>query len=170
MAEKQPINRVEDIFDKRPYAVAHVKGSALAPEIEGTIKFFPSKGGTIVVAEVEHLPEDMPAILDKQPIGPFGFHIHEGNTCGVGGGEGAYGSAGGHYNPTNTHHPEHAGDLPVLFGNDGYAWMAVYTNRFRPSDVVNRTVIIHQNPDDFRTQPAGNSGVRIACGVIEKQV
>ena len=46
--------------------------------------------------------------------------------------------------------------------------MAVYTNRFKPSDVINKTVMLHRNPDDFRSQPSGNSGVRIACGTIEK--
>lgn len=100
-------------------------------------------------------------------MGPFGFHIHEGGTCGVTTGDQPFQSAGGHFNPTNSYHPQHAGDLPVLFSNGGSAWMAVYTDRFRPADVVGRTVIIHQNPDDFRTQPSGNSGARIACGVIE---
>ena len=147
---------------------AVLKGSALAPSLTGVTHFYPAKNGTLVVAEVEGLPEHLPAVLDKPPVGPFGFHIHEGGTCGVAAGEDAFKSAGGHYNPTKQYHPEHAGDLPVLFSNHGYAWMAVYTDRFKPADVVGRTVMIHQNPDDFRSQPSGNSGARIACGVIER--
>lgn len=45
--------------------------------------------------------------------------------------------------------------------------MNFFTNRFRASDVIGKTIIIHQNPDDYRTQPAGNSGNRLACGVIQ---
>ena len=63
-------------------------------------------------------------------------------------------------------HPQHTGDLPALLSNDGYAWFAVYTNRFSPAQAVGKTVIIHADPDDYRTQPAGNAGARIACGTI----
>lgn len=163
---KRNIN--DTFFGQTPVARAVLNGSALAPEITGVAQFYPYREGTLVVVEVSGLPEHIPAILDKPPIGPFGFHIHEGGTCGVTTGDQPFQTAGAHYNPTQKHHPEHAGDLPVLFSNDGYAWMAVYTNRFRPEEVVGRTVMIHQNPDDFRSQPAGNSGVRIACGVIER--
>ncbi|WP_201260037.1 superoxide dismutase family protein [Tissierella sp. P1] len=44
--------------------------------------------------------------------------------------------------------------------------MSFFTDKFKPEDIIGRSVIIHQNPDDYRTQPAGNSGKRIACGVI----
>ena len=54
----------------------------------------------------------------------------------------------------------------TLLSNDGYAWFAVYTNRFSPAQAVGKTVIIHADPDDYRTQPAGNAGARIACGTI----
>ena len=46
--------------------------------------------------------------------------------------------------------------------------MTVYTDRFRPCDVTGRSVIIHQMPDDYRSQPAGDSGERIGCGIILK--
>ena len=162
------MKQIEGLFGKRPAAHAVLRGSALAPEITGLVWFYPMRLGTLVVLEAEGLPEHMPAILDRQPVGPFGFHIHEGSTCGVVMGENAFEGAGGHFNPTGDYHPQHVGDLPVVFSNHGYAWMAVYTDRFRPQDVISRTVILHQNPDDFRTQPSGNSGVRIACGIIEK--
>lgn len=65
-------------------------------------------------------------------------------------------------------HPNHKGDLPVLFSSEGDAFMVFCTNRFRVSDVIGRTVIVHLSPDDYTSQPAGNSGERIACGVIRK--
>ena len=61
-----------------------------------------------------------------------------------------------------------ASDLPVLMGNKGLAWCKFYTDRFYPEDVVGKTVIIHDMPDDFRSQPSGDSGMKIACGVIEQ--
>jgi DNA invertase Pin-like site-specific DNA recombinase len=63
-------------------------------------------------------------------------------------------------------HGNHAGDFPVLFSNNGYTYMKFFTDKFKPGDVIGRAVIIHENPDDYRTQPSGNSGKRIACGVI----
>ena len=47
--------------------------------------------------------------------------------------------------------------------------MMVFTDRFQPQDVVGRTVIIHDQPDDFTSQPSGNSGEKIACGEIESE-
>jgi Cu-Zn family superoxide dismutase len=168
MAEKKTAMQIIEILNKRPEAQAELKGSALVPELRATVRFYPMRGGTLVLLEATGLPEHVPAVLDRPPVGPFGFHIHEGGTCGIDMGNDAFKSAGGHFNPTGKYHPEHAGDLPVIFSNHGYALMAVYTDRFQPADIVGRTVIIHQNPDDFRSQPAGNSGVRIACGVIER--
>ena len=72
-----------------------------------------------------------------------------------------------HYNPNNCLHPYHAGDLPPLLENQGYAYMRVLVDKFKISDIIGKTVIIHDSPDDFNTQPSGNSGKKIACGVIE---
>jgi len=69
-----------------------------------------------------------------------------------------------HYNPNGCEHPYNDGDLPPLFGNGGYALCAFLTDRFSVNDVIGRTVIIHDQPDDFTTQPSGNSGTKIACG------
>lgn len=154
----------------RPAAVARLKGSDLAPGLAGRVELFNVAGGTIVRVDVCGLPEYRSAQTGEEPVGPFGFHIHEGPTCGLGDGKDAFKAAGGHYNPFKQPHGNEAGDLPVLFSNNGCAHMAVFTNKFTPSDVVGRAVIIHLNPDDYRTQPAGNSGPRIACGIIEKAV
>jgi len=58
--------------------------------------------------------------------------------------------------------------LIPLFSNSGYAWSSFLTNRFTVDQIIGRTVIIHSDPDDFTTQPSGNSGKKIACGEIIK--
>ena len=74
-----------------------------------------------------------------------------------------------HYNPGGCEHPSHAGDLPPLFANyDGFAWNAVLLDRFKWGDILGLPIVIHLNPDDFTTQPSGNSVTMIACGIIEK--
>ena len=97
----------------------------------------------------------------------YGFHIHEGGSC-TGDATDPFKDAGGHYNPTNQEHPFHAGDMPVIMGNQGAAWFQFYTNRFYPEEIVGKTVVVHDMPDDFRSQPSGDSGVKIACGRIRE--
>ena len=63
--------------------------------------------------------------------------------------------------------PGIAGDLQPVLSNDGTAWMEIYTGRFYPMDVVGRTIVLHEMPDDFKTQPSGDSGMKIACGEIK---
>ena len=134
-------------------AFANIAGGTGHPDLGGVVKFYQTQWGVLVTAEIWGLP----------PEGVFGFHIHEGKSCG---GEG-FADTGSHYNPTNREHPYHAGDLPPLFSCNGRAWMAVMTDRFRIPDVIGRTVVIHAHPDDMHTQPSGNSGEKIACGVIQ---
>lgn len=57
--------------------------------------------------------------------------------------------------------------MPPLFENNGYAYLSFLTNRFQIKDIVGKTVIIHDMPDDFKTDPSGNSGTKIACGIIK---
>lgn len=141
-------------------AVAHLRGSEQYPEITGEVRFREARGGVLVTAEVTGLPSDAPG-----GDGIFAFHIHEGTDCG-GDGKMPFPDAGGHFAPRGGAHPYHAGDLPPLFGNHGYAYMSVFTDRFTPGEVIGRVVIIHRNPDDFTTQPSGNAGEMIACGEI----
>ena len=75
--------------------------------------------------------------------------------------------SGSHYNPKNCAHPFHAGDLPPLLENNGYAYMSVLVNKFKINDIIGKVLIIHDMPDDFTSQPSGNSGSKIACGKIE---
>lgn len=152
---------------RRPLAVADVRGGPLRPQISGVVSFYEVTGGTWVCAEVNGLPPYQPAD-GANPIGPHGFHIHESGNCQVGDPQDPFKAAGEHWNPTNQPHGNHAGDFPVLFSNGGYANTCFFTNRFTPDQVIGKSVLIHQNPDDYRTQPAGDSGRRLACGVIQR--
>lgn len=148
----------------KPDAQAILRGSPDYPRISGTVNFYRANHSVLVAASVSGLP------FGAGPCGArvFGFHIHEGRSC-SGNAQDPFAGAGAHYNPGNCPHPRHAGDLPPLFGNNGYALMTVLTNRFTIAEIIGRAIIIHSNPDDFTTQPAGNSGTKIACGIICRQ-
>lgn len=146
---------------KNPTAYAVIRGNKNHPEIKGKVDFYDTYGGTIIVVSVKGLPGEN----EEESRGFHGFHIHEGGAC-TEDEQGEFSDAGGHYNPKNTVHPAHAGDLPPLLNSGGAAWMTVYTGRFFPEDVIGRTVIIHEKADDFHTQPSGDAGGMIACGEI----
>lgn len=136
-------------------AFAHISGGREHECLSGKIEFYQSKDGVWVIANVKGLP--------KNDTGFFALHIHEGANCS---GENFSGT-GSHYNPYNTSHPLHSGDLPPLLSNNGNAYMAVKTNRFTVNEIIGKTVVIHMDFDDFTSQPAGNAGDKIACGVIK---
>ena len=138
----------------KPSAYAKITGDGAAQGLTGTVRFYQFPGGVLVEADVLGLPNNAD--------GFYGFHIHEGAACS---GDG-FSSTGSHYDPTGQPHPRHAGDLPPLLSRGGRAYMTVMTDRFSISEIVGRTVAIHGNSDDFRSQPAGNAGSKIACGVI----
>ena len=140
-----------------PDAVARLQGGMEVPQLSGCIQFYQENGCVLIVAKISGLPKE-------SETGFFGFHIHEGNAC-----SGTdFSSTGSHYNSSDQVHPIHAGDLPPLLECQGNAYLSVRTDRFSVVDVIGRTVVIHSDPDDFRSQPAGNAGKKIACGVIRK--
>ena len=149
---------MDQIFQNAPAALAHISGGAES-SVGGTVAFYPRETGTLVVANIYGLPFEAERSCASRI---FGFHSHEGGACTPP----AFEDAGGHFNTEGCEHPQHAGDLPPLFGCRGEAYLAVLTDRFSVSDVVGRTVVIHDAPDDFTTQPSGHSGMRIGCGVI----
>ncbi|EDS76859.1 copper/zinc superoxide dismutase [Clostridium botulinum C str. Eklund] len=149
-------------------AVAHVHGGPNNPNLKGIVYFYPVLGGTEVSVSIQGLPNYKPATPTTQPIGPFGFHIHSVGCCDIGDPNNPFTCASGHWNPDNQPHGNHAGDFPVLFSNHGICKMSFFTDRFNPKDIIGLSVIIHENPDDYRSQPSGNSGKRIACGLIEQ--
>ena len=139
---------------ERPNAIAQIRGGADAPHLAGQIQFYQECGRVLVIARLSGLPGE------KSDF--FAMHIHDGETCS---GTDFTGTSG-HYNPNAASHPNHAGDIPALMSCHGEVFLAVRTERFRVCEIIGKTVVIHSAPDDFRTQPAGNSGRKIACGVI----
>ncbi len=105
--------------------------------------------------------------------GPHGFHIHERGDCSAPDAT----SAGGHFNPTAKPHgnpasgEHHGGDMPMLTADaTGNATVEAMLDTAAigggAGDIVGRAVIVHKDADDYATQPTGNSGARVACGVI----
>ena len=147
-----------------PRAVAKLE-AAKGSGVWGSVSFVETEGGVVVRADVRNLP----------PGGEFGFHVHEKGDCSAP----DFMSAGGHFNPEGKPHghfgkPErHAGDLANLKSyGEGDASYVFETKLLKvakgPNSVVGRAVVIHAKPDDYSSQPAGNSGPRIACGVIRE--
>ena len=129
----------------------------------GQVKFTQSGGKVHVAGEIRGL----------KPNAEHGFHVHEKGDCSSGDGM----SAAGHFNPTAQPHgqhgpgPHHTGDLPSLKANaNGVATFSFETSSLTVggggTDVIGRGLIVHRDPDDYKTQPTGNSGPRLACAVI----
>ena len=137
------------------------KGSA----VSGNATFVQLGGKVRVTANVSGL----------KPNGQYGFHIHEAGDCSSGDGM----SAKGHYNPLakpHGHHTtmdRHAGDMPNLQSDaSGNAKLTadldVITVAAGPTSIVGRGLIVHVQPDDYKSQPVGNAGARSACAVIQR--
>jgi len=142
-----------------------------------TAQLQPTKGNkTFGEATFEQVGSKVRVVVYVQGLKPgqeHGFHIHEVGDCSSGDGM----STKGHFNPLGKPHghpgstERHAGDLPALKAdNAGRAKVDVeldiITVTAGPTGVIGRGVIVHADPDDYRTQPTGNAGARIACGVI----
>jgi len=130
-------------------------------QITGAVQFTQEKKGVRVIATIQGLTP-----------GKHGFHIHKYGNCGGDNGT----CAGDHFNPTNAPHGAptdthvHAGDLGNVVadeqGNAFYNEINYHIALSGPHSILGRSVIIHQDEDDLRSQPTGNSGNRIGCGVI----
>jgi Cu-Zn family superoxide dismutase len=136
-------------------AVLH---SASGSEVSGTVTFTKSGDGVKVVAEVAGLKP-----------GKHGFHVHEFGDCSASDAA----SAGGHFNPTNDPHAghdadkRHMGDLGNLDADSsGKARLELTDKKMKLSAVLGKAVIVHEKADDLKTQPTGDAGGRVACGVI----
>jgi len=137
------------------------KGNAVTGQVQ-----FTQKGDKVLVTgEVRGL----------KPDAEHGLHVHEKGDCTSGDGM----SAGGHFNPdgkahgAHGHGEHHAGDVPSLKADaTGTARFSFESSTISvgsgKADVVGRGLIVHRDPDDFKTQPTGNSGPRLACGVIAR--
>ena len=131
-------------------------------QANGSARFIEEGDDVLVQVAVHNLP----------PNSVHGFHLHEKGDCSSGDGM----SAGGHFNPDAAPHgapsaPHHAGDMPALKADaNGIAQTSFVLHGLTVSagahSVVGKGLIVHKDPDDYTTQPTGNSGARIACGVV----
>ena len=143
--------------DEATKAIA-VLSSASGSKVSGTVTFTKSGDSVKVVAEVSGLTP-----------GKHGFHVHEFGDCSAPDAT----SAGGHFNPTNAPHAghdadkRHMGDLGNLEADaSGKARLELTDKTMKLSGVIGKAVIVHEKADDFKTQPTGDAGGRVACGVI----
>jgi superoxide dismutase, Cu-Zn family len=131
-------------------------------KVSGTVTFTPVTGGVQVQAEMTGLSP-----------GKHGFHIHEFGDCSATDGS----SAGGHFNPTNEPHAgpnaakRHEGDMGNIEADaSGKAKLDYVDHHMSLSNdqtsVIGRAVIVHAKADDLKSQPSGDAGARVACGVI----
>ncbi|MDR1854534.1 MAG: superoxide dismutase family protein [Azoarcus sp.] len=145
----------------KPAAVAEIAPTQ-GNTVKGTVEFAPQGDKVLVTATLSGLA----------PNSTHGFHIHEKGDCSAPDGT----SAGGHFNPDKVQHGQgeirHVGDMPNIKadakGNATYseALDLLSLDAASPNYIVERGVIVHQNPDDYVSQPVGNAGARLACGVI----
>ncbi len=141
-----------------PDAAAIIRGDEHHPTLAGIVLFFSTRYGVLVASEIRGLPKRN---ICESSV--FGFHIHEGESCG---GENFADSAG-HLNPNRCPHPAHAGDMPpIIASHEGYAISVFLSSKIDIESIIGKTVVLHSGADDFKTQPAGNSGEKIACGII----
>lgn len=151
---------------------------ASAQDTRATATLSPTAGnsakGTVTFVQ-QGAKVTMTARVTGLTPGPHGFHVHEKGDCSAPDAT----SAGGHFNPTNQPHGEphaaehHAGDMPMLVADaNGNATLTAELSPMAvgrgTTDIVGKAVVVHAGADDFKSQPAGNSGARVACGVIQK--
>jgi Cu-Zn family superoxide dismutase len=156
--------------------------SGCATQMDGPVavaRLSPTKGNTTTgVVTFKTIGDKVLVTAEIQGLKPnaeHGFHIHEKGDCSSGDGM----SAGGHFNPDAKAHgahgtgAHHAGDLPSLVADsNGNAKLSFETSAISvgtgAKDIMVRGLIVHRDPDDYKTQPTGNAGPRLACAVIEK--
>jgi Cu-Zn family superoxide dismutase len=158
-------NTPADMSTPGPQAVATINEPGGA---QGTATFEETADGVKITVNLTSVPSD----------GMLGMHIHATGDCSDTMGDGGthHGSAGGHFNPDNVNHgcptsnPHHAGDLGNITISGGKGVLQLTSKDLTVSagarTVVGKAIILHQGADDCTTQPTGNSGSRIGCGVI----
>lgn len=143
-----------------PAATAELQARS-GSAVSGRVNFFETPGGLRIEAQVAGLAP-----------GEHGFHVHEAGDCSAPDAS----SAKGHFNPAGKAHGHHAsserhgGDMPNLLadaaGDARFSGEVAGLSLTGAGGVLGRSIVIHADPDDYKSQPAGNSGKRIACGVI----
>jgi superoxide dismutase, Cu-Zn family len=146
-------------------ATASLQGAPEDTDFQGTVTITPEGAGVKIVADLSGVDKD----------GPHGFHLHQTGECTHGEGDKHFTSAGGHFNPTNADHacpptePRHAGDFGNIEVANGTGHLEITTDSLSLSGdntVVGKAFILHAKGDDCKTQPTGDAGDRLACGVV----
>jgi len=124
--------------------------------------------GTVIVTAISGGGVHLEVKVSGLTPGMHAFHVHEVGDCSAPDAS----SAKGHFNPTGKPHGSHAGDLPDLTADaNGNAQLSANVPVLElgdgPTSIMSRAFVVHANPDDHVSQPAGNSGKRVACGVIK---
>lgn len=150
------------VEDQGPLSTQAIMKPAKKHKAKGLIHF--TKSGDKIKVE---------AMLEGLKPGPHGFHIHEKGDCSAP----DFSSAGGHFNPTQKPHggidstEKHGGDMGNIIADaKGKAKLSLELSGLTmggTDGILGKAVIVHENADDFKTQPTGNAGGRIACGVIQ---
>jgi len=149
------------VFQDTPTATSVIQSKS-GSNLNGSVNFAQSGKQVVVTGTFSGL----------KPNSEHGIHIHEKGDCSASDAM----SALGHYNPTNALHgsvhnaAHHAGDMPNIMsdasGNANYRATLTDFSLVGDQTIIGRSVVVHRDPDDYKTQPAGNSGPRIGCGLI----
>ena len=151
---------------KRKYAEANLNGTKPDTTVQGTLKFYEQKDGSVKMK--------LEVLVPKKANQSVAIHLHEHGMCGNAGGD-----AHGHWNPTGAQHGKwgsasfHAGDIGnIQLDATGKGTLLLTTKLWTiggadSTNIVGRGVIVHSGVDDYTSQPSGNSGSRIGCGAIE---
>jgi len=164
-SSRNSTNESPSVFkDSSPLVATVILSPATGSNVRGTVNFFQSKDTVRVEASLTGLTP-----------GLHGFHIHEKGDCSVPDAS----SAGGHFNPTGMQHgaptdaSRHTGDFGNLEadaqGNARYAQSFPDLKLDGANSILGKAMIVHAKADDLKTQPSGDAGERVACGVIEKK-
>ena len=163
-----------------PIALSTDRGQDTAGPVLAAASLTPTQGkevrGLVLFREMDAQHVMVHArVIGLKPIAEHGFHLHENGQCASPDGA----SAGGHFNPAKAAHgpqdaEHHAGDMPNLKADgNGVADQKFIIQGVSlspgPTSIDARSVIVHADPDDFRSQPAGNAGPRLACAVVAIQ-
>lgn len=150
------------VKNQKPKYYAMIRGSEKYPSISGSTTFYDMMGGFWIGINIVGLPINS----EPCPTPFFGFHIHKGGDCESKENQ-YFSNVDGHFNPNDCPHSSHTGDLLPLYARDGFASMYYFISGVNLDELKGKTLIVHRNKDDFTTQPSGNSGEMIACGVIQ---
>lgn len=159
-------------------AVAACQTTSYEESATATAALKPTKGnktyGEVTFEQVGDKVRVIANIVGLKPGQEYGFHVHEAGDCSSDDGM----SAKGHFNPYGKPHghygskERHAGDMPNLKADaKGRARMNVEVDTMTvkpgPASIVGKGLIVHASPDDYKSQPTGNAGARLACAVIQ---